>query len=203
MTMCGKYTLVAAMLLLALLRPLGELLALVLFFPLPRKRLAGFYRHGALLCERLLCLGPAPSVRLYLLLDHATEPLGVDALGLLGLDLDLVREAKVVPVVADEVEHLGRGGLCPENVLRHAVAVAVLALDETDPKRLLEAHGEFAQAHRCSSFMSMTNLKEGQPRRQVTDGSSQEGVRTPTTRRGRVFTFWGKYTAGGAKSLRP
>ena len=45
----------------------------------------------------------------------------------------------------------------------------------------------------------MTNLKEGQPRRQVTDGSSQEGGRTPTTRRGHVFTFWSKYTAGGTK----
>ena len=44
----------------------------------------------------------------------------------------------------------------------------------------------------------MTNLKEGQPRRQVTDGTTQEGGRTPTTRRGRVFTFWDKYTAGGA-----
>ena len=141
------------MLLLALLRPLGKLLALALFLLLPGKRLAGFYRHGALLCERLLRLGPAPGVRSHLLLDHAAEPLGVDALGLLGLDLDLVREAKVVPAAVDEVEHLGRGGLCPEDVLRHAVAVAVLALDETDPERLLEAHGEFAQAHRCSSFM--------------------------------------------------
>ena len=145
--------LVTAMLLPALLRPLGELLAPMLFFPLPGKRLAGLYRHGALLCERLLRLGPAPSVRPYLLLDHAAEPLGIDALGLLDLDLDLVREAKVVPVVADEVEHLGRGGFCSEDMLRHTVAATVLRLDETDPKRLLEAHGEFAQAHRCSSFM--------------------------------------------------
>lgn len=48
---CGASAelLVAAVLLLALLRPLGELLALALFLLLPGKRLAGFYRHGALL----------------------------------------------------------------------------------------------------------------------------------------------------------
>ncbi len=49
MTMCGKYPLVAAMLLLALLRPLGELLAPALFFPLPRKRsLLGLMRLDSL-----------------------------------------------------------------------------------------------------------------------------------------------------------
>ncbi len=72
-----------------------------------------------------------------------------------------------------------------------SMSATVLHLDKTDPERLLEAHGEFAQAHRCPSFMSMTNLKEGQPRRQVTDGTTQEGGCTPTTRRGRVFTFGG------------
>ncbi len=43
-----------------------------------------------------------------------------------------------------------------------SMSATVLRHDKTDPERLLEAHGEFAQAHRCSSFMSMTNLKEGQ-----------------------------------------
>ncbi len=76
-----------------------------------------------------------------------------------------------------------------------SMSATVLRHDKTDPERLLEAHGEFAQAHRCSSFMQMTSLKEGQPRRQVTDGTTQEGGRTPTTRRG-------KYAAGGAKTLR-
>lgn len=48
---CGASAepLVAAVLLLALLRPLGKLLALALFLLLPGKRLAGLYRHGALL----------------------------------------------------------------------------------------------------------------------------------------------------------
>lgn len=160
----------AAMLLLALFGSFGELLTLKLVPALAGECLACLYSHLALLCKRLLRLRAGTSVRFHLFLYHPLEPFGIDALRLPDLDLHVMGKAQVIPVVAYEAEYLGRGGLGSEDMLSHTVGTVVFLLDEADPERLLEADGELAQTPRDSSFMYLANMKEGQPRRQVTDG---------------------------------
>ncbi len=133
--------------------------------------------------QRLLCLGTYPGL-LELAGDGPLHPLGI----LPALVQTLLRagraKGQAVPVFEQVVVHLIVFGLGAKGDFAHLIPAPVLALVDADPKWVLKKHGEgtFDTVH---SRLLLKNgpAENGQPRRQVTDGTGPR----PDYRPGCVF----------------